>query len=233
MKYLSIVALVLLFSISSFSQGSRSIEKMTETDLDRPNYPKHDWQIGSTFSHLIRQQISFDVNYRYFNNQVFGVELSRIELFPQSTESEIEGDEPLIDRTYKGWAFAAYQKLYMSRSSSDNFVYFRHGLRGDFTKHEYYQDDWFEIYKDGNTFLNYEQRYFTDNSFRMGYDAVFGIELYHGRFSTDLFAGAVYYLQMNNNALSSDDIFIPSYTGLRPVFGLRLALNIGPTEYYH
>lgn len=230
MKQLCTIAIGLLFSINLSAQNSNSIELMDKEASERPKHPKHDWQIGTAFTNLIVQQFSVDANYRYFKNQVIGFGLSRIEGYPQSTGQD--GDErPLLERAYKGWELAAYQKLYLNRSYVDNFIYFKHGIRGDLTEHSYAQEDWFEIYSDGNTFLNYEKRYFTENSFRMGYDAVFGIELYHGRFSTDIFAGAAYHFQLNKSAIVSDDFFLPSYSGLRPVFGLRFAVNIGKTEY--
>lgn len=232
MKKFSLLTLLLFFSISMFAQTTNDTlnKSKTQYEIDRPVYPKHDWQIGMTFSNLVLQQITVDANHRYYNNQVFGIGISKIEATALSSDEEVDGNY-LLERSYRGWELSAYQKIYLSRSYVDNFVYFRHGVRGDYNKYEYAREDWFETSSDGNIFLNYEKRNFSENSYRLGYEAIFGIELYHGRYSTDIFAGVAYHQQLNGSALKSDDFYIPSYQGPRPVFGFRLAINIGKTEY--
>lgn len=231
-RKISLIVFVLLFSMKSEAQSQDQNEnnQVERKPIEQAVFPRHQWQIGSTFSNLALQQLSLDVNHRYEGNKVLGFGVTRILGSPGSEDYEFDSD-PLIDRNYEGWELAIYQKLYLHRSYVDNFVYFRHGLRGDFTNHTYSREDWFEIESDGNTFLTFETRDFSDQSFRIGYDAIFGIELYHGRYSTDIFAGAAYLFQLNDGAYQTDDFLVPSYAGLKPVFGLRFSINIGPTEY--
>ena len=161
MKKLSLLTLILFFSISMFAQtmGEAETDQKTQEEIDRPVYPKHDWQIGMTFSNLVLLQMSFDVNHRYFNNRIVGFGISRIEGHLIAADVEVDGDL-LMERSYTGYDISVFQKIYLNRSYVDNFIYFKHGIRGDYTKHGYAREDWFETQLDGNTFLNYEKRNF-------------------------------------------------------------------------
>lgn len=231
MKNYIFLSLILFFSCDILAQNSET-STTENSNSEKRNYTRHRWQVGSIISNLAVQQISGDINYRYHANQVIGFGISRIENYPINNMGD-EESLVLLNRRYRGWQMAAYQKIYLSRDFVDNMVYFKHGLRGDLSQHHYSREDWFEIVKDGNTFLSYEERDFSESNFRLGYDATIGLELYHGRFSTDIFIGAAYHKQIDPNAFTTenDSFFVPSYSGFRPLFGLRLAINIGPTEY--
>lgn len=219
------------FLLASYFSGAQQIDN---NNIGSTNYPSQKWQIGLTFTDVVLQRASIDLNYRYNRNQVIGIRYTDIAGYSQSevTYDEDANQLNLENLDYQGMEIAVYQKLYLYRTSVDNFFYVRHGLRFDQTERSYSKEDWFDFTKDGNTFLNYENREFSERSTRIGYDAVLGIEFYHGIYSTDIFVGGAYFSQISDElSYKTNDVLEPSFQGFKPTFGIRVAINIGPSEY--
>lgn len=215
-----------LLLVMSFTIGAQTL-KNQGISSDK-NYPSYDWQIGTTFSNLIMQSITLDANFRYNRNKTIGVNFSRVFGYTENTAvTTLDGTSSFSNRDFKGYELAVFQKIYFYKTFSDNYYYFRHGVRGDRNVHTYSREDWFNIQDNGLNFLVFEERDFEEVSFRIGYDALIGIELNYGRFSTDIFTGVAYYQQLSDEISSSYDINDPSYEGFRPVLGFRFALNLG------
>lgn len=190
-------------------------------------YPKRVWQLGSTISDAVTVAFPVDLNYRYKGNKALGIELN---LFSTVLFDDLENYD---DLSLTGVGAKIYQKIYLNKSSWNNYLYFRHGLRLDRSELTYNKEDWFPTEQNGNTFLTFENREYTSLSYRIGYDAVFGIELHNDNsFIIDFFVGMSYLEQLSSEDLELSDNFLsPLYSGLRPIGGMRFAFYLDGFSY--
>jgi hypothetical protein len=183
------------------------------------NYPDRRLQIGSTVSDLAILNATIDINYRYNKNQAIGLEFNN---FSTATLYDSPLNADLI-----GQGLKVYQKIYIRDINHYSYSYFRHGFRGDRSSIRYDEEGWFPFEENGSTLLVYEERSFTENSFRMGYDVMFGIETNHDRFFLmDFFIGVAYLQQFNADRFVSSNTVSPLFSGFKPVGGFRLAVYL-------
>ena len=143
---------------------------------------------------------------------------------PSVNEDPNDLDQPYII----GQEFRLFQKIYFSKLNWDKYFYFRHGLRYSQATLFYQKEDWFPVAINGNTHLNFERRSFEDFNQHIGYEAIVGMEIYQGGFLfIDWYMGMAFIHRTTvNNEHSSSSIVSPLYSGLKPLFGVRVAAYV-------
>lgn len=216
MKKLQIVLLAL--SLAGWMRAQDS--------TDFPQLPPSRSQFGLQLSDYAVGVIGADFGYRIKNQHLLGIYLGGAE------QIGFEDLQTFEELDY-GLHIRPYHKMYIGASSRDNFVYLRHGPRFSAYSYTYSTEQWVEIVRDGNTFLERQPVTTKEQSQMLGYDVMAGTEIRFNYFLVDIFGGIGYRSILNKDELfyeetdSSDDYpNISHFDGWRFVVGARVGIYL-------